>query len=34
MDSKPFQLADLQLQMYAVIQSGYKKPDLVRGHYI
>lgn len=34
MDSKPFQLADLQLQADAVIQSGYRKPDLVRGqHY-
>jgi hypothetical protein len=31
MDSKPFQLADLQLQADAVIQSGYSKPDLVHG---
>ncbi|KAJ5612571.1 beta-galactosidase [Penicillium lagena] len=31
MDSKPFQLAGLQLQADAVIQSGYRKPDLVQG---
>ncbi|KAJ5630273.1 beta-galactosidase [Penicillium longicatenatum] len=34
MDSRPFQLTNLQLQADAVIQSGYSKPDLVqRLHY-
>jgi len=31
MDSQPFQLAGLQLQADAAIQSGYIKPDLVQG---
>lgn len=31
MNTKPFQLAGLQLQADAVIQSGYSKPDLVQG---
>ncbi|KAJ5925341.1 beta-galactosidase [Penicillium verhagenii] len=31
MEATPFQLAELQLQADAIIQSGYSKPDLVRG---
>jgi hypothetical protein len=31
LNEQPFQLAGLQLQADAIIQSGYSKPDLVQG---